>query len=190
MKFFKCLNCGSNAVDEIILGNKISYKCYTCGRVSRQAFSLDSRLRIDLTKNGEPYHHLVGLVIRNEKKQILLSKRRIFPIAWAVIFGHVHNGEDSYSTVIRELMEETGIKLKYARLIFKKMAPNPCRTGIKKHLIRAYEIMLKSTAPLIPNNELEEIRWVDIADIKKGKYKPLSPGTKFIFKELGTINGK
>jgi len=53
----------------------------------------------------------VGIVVLNEKNQVLLAKRIDNPKNfWQMPQGGVDNGEDFYEAAIRELKEETSIK--------------------------------------------------------------------------------
>jgi len=189
MKLVKCINCNKGESIEEIINNKgqIVYKCNLCGKVSPQAISLDSRLKFDLTPQGELYHFSVGLIVRNDENDILMAHRRQYDFSWSLIFGHIHNGETPKDTVIRELIEETGLKAEKPVLKFKKLIDTTCRTGIKKHLCYVYELRVPSKSPLITNSESEELVWVKVKDIQNRKYKPIGKSTEAFLKELITF---
>jgi len=60
-------------------------------------------------------HLTIGLLIINEKNEILMMKRcntGYMDGMYGFISGHVEEGETFEQTVVREIKEETGINLK------------------------------------------------------------------------------
>ena len=58
-------------------------------------------------------HLTIGLLIINEKNEILMMKRcntGYMDGMYGLISGHVEEGETFEQTVVREIKEETGIK--------------------------------------------------------------------------------
>jgi len=55
------------------------------------------------------------MVIEDKNGKILMTKRsskmRVFPLAWVLPGGHVEQYESLEAGVIREIFEETGIKI-------------------------------------------------------------------------------
>lgn len=68
------------------------------------------------------YISVVGVVIINEKNEILLQKRSRFkrtnPSKWGICGGKVDLGEDTIDTAVRETSEEIGIVLDKDNLRF------------------------------------------------------------------------
>ncbi len=63
----------------------------------------------------------VGVWVFNEKNQVLLTRRaltkRFAPGLWENTGGHLTMGEDSRSATVRELFEETGIRVEPEQLV-------------------------------------------------------------------------
>lgn len=53
----------------------------------------------------------VDIIITNEKKQVVLIKRKNIPLGWAIPGGFAEYGETLYSAALREAEEETNLKV-------------------------------------------------------------------------------
>lgn len=58
----------------------------------------------------------VAIVIFNKENQVLLQKRADVNL-WGIPSGHVEPGETVEAAAVREVLEETGLKVKILRLI-------------------------------------------------------------------------
>lgn len=58
----------------------------------------------------------VAMIIFNEKGEVLLQKRADVNL-WGIPSGHVEPGETVKDAAVREILEETGLKVKILRLI-------------------------------------------------------------------------
>lgn len=65
----------------------------------------------------------VAMVIFNEKGEVLLQKRADVNL-WGIPSGHVEPGETVKDAAVREILEETGLKVKILRLIGIYSEPN------------------------------------------------------------------
>lgn len=185
MKLFKCLNCRSEAVEEIIYANKIAYKCYVCTKVLPQAYSMDSRIKFALTKNNKPKHFMTGLILVNSKKQVLMINRRALPFTWSLVMGHIHNGETLKVAAQRELMEETGITSNRLKYLFTTTVDDACDIGVDRHVISSFKITVPDKILIIPNSEAREVRWLEPWEIKR--LEPISGKAKAVLKKQGLI---
>ena len=65
--------------------------------------------------NKDEYNLAVDVWIENDKGQILLTQRHpsklLYPMKWECTSGFVKAGEDSLTAALREVNEETGIRL-------------------------------------------------------------------------------
>ena len=61
-----------------------------------------------------------GLVLNSNKTKLLLVKRRDYPV-WVMPGGRVEKGEIPEKTVIREIFEESGFRVKIVRKIAEYM---------------------------------------------------------------------
>jgi 8-oxo-dGTP diphosphatase len=95
-------------------------------------------------------------VIVNESKQILLGKttyQRIHP--WGVLGGGLKLGEDPEQGVIREMLEETGLKVKVKKLLMAKNSRARDQIG----LFYWCEI---HAGEFCPSDEISEIAYFDV----------------------------
>lgn len=76
-------------------------------------------MKLGYYKKYHPPLVAVDAIVVNGKGEILLLKRKINPFRglWVVPGGHVEYGETVEEAVIREVLEETGLKCKIVRLL-------------------------------------------------------------------------
>lgn len=116
-------------------------------------------------------------IIRNENKEILISKRQqdqFMPNYWELPGGKIKVGEDSFSALSRELYEEVGITVKDCSLIYKICHHYPDKTVN----LSIYNIEDSLGTPL--GKEGQEIAWSSIE--KFNNYKLLPTMWKIIHK--------
>ena len=68
----------------------------------------------------EKFMSSVYLIIKNERKQILLQRRqgtKLWPGFLALPAGHIDEGENAYDVIIREAKEELGIEISIDNII-------------------------------------------------------------------------
>ena len=81
----------------------------------------------------EGYRANIGIVITNDKKQILLAKRHQQD-AWQLPQGGINKGESELEALFRELNEEIGLLPKHVDLVAK--TPKWLRYDLPKQHIR------------------------------------------------------
>jgi isopentenyl-diphosphate Delta-isomerase len=99
--------------------------------------------RQNIHKNGL-LHREIHIWIFNDRGEVILQKRAAnkdtYPGLWDVsVGGHVEIGDDYETTAIRELEEETGLKVKKEDLIFlekTRRSSVDAITGMKNNTIR------------------------------------------------------
>ena len=85
------------------------------------------------TKNGQPMHFSVGALIKKNSKYLLID-RADPPMGFAGIAGHIDKNENAVKALIREVKEESNLKVKDYKLIFEEELDwNWCSKGIKSH---------------------------------------------------------
>lgn|SRR6185369_12869236 len=134
--------------------------------VDKEDNIINYRTRYDCHHDKSLIHRAIGIIIINDKGEILLQKRSIHkdtdPGKYDVaVSGHVAKGESYEDSAQREMMEEIGIS---AELIFvKKMIvyfPNETE----------YDAIFRTThnGPfVISEHEIDEITFATKEDIKK-----------------------
>jgi isopentenyldiphosphate isomerase len=118
------------------------------------------------------WHRTTGIWVMNHKKQVLCQKRSmkkdIDPGLWETAFGgHVAPDETYLQNAQRELSEELGIKVLEENFIFYEILPQGQTVHKKFEALFAYEIDQEDTDFHIEKEEVDEIQWADLEEIKK-----------------------
>src|SRR3989338_5396953 len=97
------------------------------------------------------------IIVTNSRNEILLTQRNDVPI-WVIPGGHVEAKETGKAAAIRELYEETGLKIQVRVLIaeYKNKYKNKC-----KHLYSG----TVTGGKLIKNSEVRNIRWFSLSTL-------------------------
>lgn len=142
-----------------------------------------------MTSREYPDRPLVGvsaLVLHGGR--VLLIKRRCEPDKglWALPGGLVNLGEKVVDAAVREIFEETGIKISIKRLIDVVDKISLDENGkVKYHFV----IISFEGEPLSydikPSSEVEEAKWVDAEEIVSME---LSDKTRELLVKIGFIN--
>lgn len=115
------------------------------------------------------YISVVGVVIINEKNEILLQKRSRFkrtnPSKWGICGGKVDLGEDTIDTAIRETEEEIGVHLNPDDLRFLCTSQNEnayfTRYYIKKNIDLSECILQKEEVEYLKYFKLEDLKYLN-----------------------------
>jgi len=139
--------------------------------------------KIGRSKNKQLMHYSVGAVIKKNGKYLLIE-RRFIPYGFAGIAGHVDVGESEKHAIVREVREESGLKvIEYSLLFDEDIYPNKCVVGIKVHHWYLFEC--KTTGKIKKNViETRKIGWYSVDEIKKLKLEPV---WKHWFKKMKVI---
>lgn len=137
--------------------------------------------KLDVAADGRPRHYSVGALIKNGDSYLLFDRVKK-PFGYAGPAGHVDEGEDPDTAVVREVEEETGLKVVSFSLLFEEELPwDTCSRGIPVHHWRLYHCEVEGAL----NPEAEEAR-------KMGWYNPrinwptsFDPAWAHWFKKLG-----
>lgn len=112
------------------------------------------------------YLSVVGVVIINNKNEILLQKRsrfkRVNPSKWGICGGKVDFGETTIEAGIRETFEEIGIALNKDELKFLSTNKNE-KAHFTVYYVRKNVDVNKCK---IQENELEEVRYFKIEELE------------------------
>lgn len=136
--------------------------------------------------NGELLHYSVGAVIKKDDKYLLID-RVSPPYGFAGLAGHVDEGESADETIVREVKEESGLKVLSYKLLFEKeILWNYCRgvnRGATAHKWRLYECEVGGEV-IQGKEEAKSIGWYSVDEMKNLNLEPV---WKYWFEKLGII---
>lgn len=107
----------------------------------------------------------VGAVIFNPDNRILLCKSHKWNNKYVIPGGHIELGERMEEALRREILEETGLEIYDIRLISLKEAVYSDTFHEKKHFIFIDYQCKTDSSDVILNEEAQEYKWVDLAEI-------------------------
>jgi 8-oxo-dGTP diphosphatase len=118
----------------------------------------------------------IGVLIFNAKKEILLGKRLNSHGAhtWSPPGGHLEFGESFTDCAIREVMEETNLRLNHARVIG---VTNDIFQAEQKHYVSIFLTAPYPAEQTIQNNEPDKItqwEWFAMDNLPPKLFLPLA----------------
>jgi len=113
-------------------------------------------------------HDYVNAVVFNKKREALILegyKHGAGRVTWQIVGGYLEPGEDPFTAVQRELLEETGFSTKDWSYLGSFVVDPNRHVGIG-HFFCAQNVEL--TADRVQNNDLEsyELKWVPLKDLR------------------------
>lgn len=134
------------------------------------------------TSDGKLLHYSVGAVIEKDGKYLLIDRVNP-PFGFAGLAGHVDEGESPDTTITREVMEESGLKVSDNKLLFEEeILWNYCSSA-SSHRWWLYECEV--TGEITQNKEeTKSIGWYTKEELKNLNLEPV---WKYWFEKLGII---
>lgn len=102
---------------------------------------------------------VIGIVKRDNKVLIVKRKQKEGDLFWQFPGGGIEENEDCKSAVIREIREETGIKVSIIKCLGSRIHPNT------KKPISYWACSYTSGNIVVSDDDLDEAIWVDIDDV-------------------------
>ena len=113
-------------------------------------------------------HKSVGAIIKRNNKYLLVDRKK-YPYGFACPAGHIDKGETSKHALLREIKEETNLKILSYKLLLHEFVPwNKCSRGVQGHDWYVYSCAVKGKIKLKPDEE-KSIAWYTLDEIKKLK---------------------
>jgi len=135
------------------------------------------------SKKGLPMHYSVGALIKKDNKYLLID-RKISPYGFAGPAGHIDEGEFPEESIIREVKEETGLKVVKHSLIFEEEINwNWCSKGVKIH----YWYLFKCETSGEIKRNMRETKLIGLFSESEIKNLKLEPVWKYWFEKLKVI---
>jgi 8-oxo-dGTP pyrophosphatase MutT (NUDIX family)/DNA-directed RNA polymerase subunit RPC12/RpoP len=166
-----CISCGKkNSLTEVVSDKVKRYKCSNCGKTNERSIIIDPKISWWLDKDKVYWHKSVGILLVNEKKQVLLFELTKYPFGLTLPAGHIDNHEEPLSAVIRETTEEVGLKVEEPELILEdKIDGDSCRRGSDNHQWWLYGKHVTSFDAEIDDSEGKSPVWVDLNRVDQSK---------------------
>ncbi len=110
----------------------------------------------------------VGALIANEKGEFLLIKTHKWSHKWGIPGGKIKYGEPSLDALHREIMEETGLKVKDVKFQMVQDCIEPAEFYKKAHfLLINYTAVTTTSTEITLNHEAEEHQWLPLEEAVK-----------------------
>jgi 8-oxo-dGTP pyrophosphatase MutT (NUDIX family) len=132
---------------------------------------IDGQLTGETIERGQPfpkdrYHHVVQIFTFNANKEVLITKRhpdKPYGNLWEITAGSVIAGESVTDGAVRELAEETGIRITPDQLI------PIIRTVHHETIWFSFMVVLEASDVPVTYQDLETIdhRWIDVKEFKR-----------------------
>ena len=137
--------------------------CARCGQPTASANG--GSLRKCTADGSEHYPRTDGAVIvlvKDKQDRILLGRQKVWPERrFSCFAGFVEPGESFEQTVLREVFEESGIKLEYITYLGSQPWPFPASIMI------SFSAIATNPDEAIPDGEeIEEIRWLSRQELR------------------------
>jgi ADP-ribose pyrophosphatase YjhB (NUDIX family) len=164
-----CFYCGATTIKKINEyhkeGPRTLFICSTCDKKSNRVRIWDKNMIQYFDEKNNLVHEGAGTVVQNELGDILLFLRTKYPFLWTIPGGHMSPHEDSKAAALRELEEETGIKLQNAQLIFEGIIDgDECMGGCDIHMWHLYLTKTKDTHIFL-DEEGSQFAWFPVTSI-------------------------
>ena len=174
-----CIHCRALGVKIIARRHKNFFYCPACKKISTRFFEIAGKTKVTKTQKGLK-HYSAGALIERDGK-FLISKRTFYPYVYNVIGGHVDTGEGILQALKREVREETGLRVKFAKLIYAGIIfPDRCSRGVDIHDWHLYLVQTLGKVK-INRHESVTLRWLTKKQMAR---LPFNPPVEFIFRKI------
>lgn len=130
----------------------------------------------DTHDSAETAHLTADAVVfgqHNGTLHVLLIQRRWNPFAghWALPGGHVDPGEHAHAAAVRELAEETGLRVTPGSFLPFGAYGDPGRDPRGRYVTFAYTALLHSTPTPHAADDATAARWLPVDAVLAGDYR-------------------
>lgn len=123
---------------------------------------------------------------------VLLIQRRWEPYAghWALPGGHVDPGEHAHAAAVRELAEETGLRVTPESFLPFAAYGDPGRDPRGRVVTFAYTALLFSTPTPTAADDAAQARWLPVGDVLAGRYPLAFDHARIVVEALHVVKGR
>ena len=135
------------------------------------------------SSDGRDMHYSVGAVIKKEDKFLLID-RKVEPLGFACVAGHIDEEDNKISALKKEVEEESGLQIESCQQLFEEeVSWNTCSKGIGVHYWYVFQCEV-SGALKRSERETKSIGWYSIEEMKT---LALEPVWEYWFKKMGLL---
>ena len=134
-----------------------------------------------ISSKGRTMHYSVGAVIERSGKYLLIDRVKS-PPGFAGLAGHIDEGEDEIPALLREVEEESGLRVVRHRLLFEEEIDwNRCSKSVRTHYWYLFSCEVEGD---ISQNarETRSIDWYPSSEIRELRLESV---WKYWFDKLG-----
>jgi 8-oxo-dGTP pyrophosphatase MutT (NUDIX family) len=129
------------------------------------------RIKLGESLDGREMHYSAGVILEHAGKYLMLGRKSV-PYGFACPAGHIDEGEEPKEAALREVFEETGIKLQEVEPIFEEEVPwNYCRSATV-HYWHVFRAVVDSEHIVINKEEESSLSWYSPEEIKQLELEP------------------
>lgn len=139
--------------------------------------------KVGRSSKWEVMHYSVGAVIENDGKYLLIDRVKP-PLGFAGVAGHIDEGEDEVTALLREVGEESGLTVVRHRLLFEEELDwNECSKGVRTHYWYLFECEVEGDL----GQNVRETRFIGWYLPEEIRGLTLEPVWKYWFDKRGII---
>jgi len=155
-----CWECGAVGPRQECSDERCFYVCSDCGARCERFRTWSPTLRQSFDEHGRLVHYGSGMIVQNERGEILLFLRRKYPFLYTIPGGHLDVGEEPSACAVRETEEEVAITPQDPRLIFEGvLEDDPCPGGADIHYWYLYHAVRWEGSPSVMEEGVR-LKWV------------------------------
>lgn len=141
------------------------FSCERCGEVNERALIIDPAIRwwVDEADANEYWHETACVFLYNSAGEFLFFDRIKSPFGLTVPAGHVDAEEHPGFAAMRELREETDVRVTHVfHLLTHDIAGDKCRRGADVHRWHVYATKMPASAVVSLGNEGIQPTWLTL----------------------------
>jgi len=172
-----CFVCGASTIVKVVKaidsGVQYVFFCSTCQTESERVRIWDPHMIQSFNADEELIHEGAGVIVQNERSEILLFMRSKYPFLWTIPGGHMSLGEDPKAAALRELAEEAGLTLSEATLVYTgTIDGDECMGGADVHVWHLFHAITSNTAVVL-DEEGNSFAWFGLEALPKNLTFPV-----------------